>query len=594
MTKTLTMIYRHLNYKNVKDSNGKAIGKAKLLKSLAHSLRINPSSSNKISETKKFEWDDSKSDRNWVYAPQLTGADFVRLNTLTDEQKKKIQESFINKMNDEQKAKDEKSDAISSLSKYKAKINKWHNSISGNDDPLKNYLAKILDQKDIFSIKNEIDQLSTFEFARKNQKTETVRKFLELHNEVIESKADISRSKVFVQEAFFKIPVGNKFQMSGKDMIHNIRSFYNDNFPDYPIQLIVFHGDEVGNHPHIFVDAQNSKTKKYDLLAAQNRFVNDHIEQIKIDYPEAEKLDFSIRSYKTKKLQAQYFQTLFYQHTNKILAPKNFQVKKLEKTDDHNARMALIEEDAKKPKIERQFSFYNSQLNALEERNTLLMKLNTSLESKNKGLEKTNQELTKQISDKGLKSETAQQELDALESRVKARTEDLESLNADHSELSQSFENLQNKYNAFADSFKEMYQSAQKQMFDSVRNILTAVWSASAWGKDKFSFSFFSNEMKGAPADLQEFDERINEVKKLNSTESIDLYLDTDFLTSNDKIAQKFKERLKEKHSERTENSRHIHFKSADAVWKELEKNDKSLGEQTPSQEQRDRLAKLK
>ena len=256
--------------------------------------------------------------------------------------------------------------------------------------------------------------------------------------------------------------------------------------------------------------------------------------------------------------------------------------------------MALIEEDAKKPKIERQFSFYNSQLNALEERNTLLMKLNTSLESKNKGLEKTNQELTKQISDKGLKSETAQQELDALESRVKARTEDLESLNADHSELSQSFENLQNKYNAFADSFKEMYQSAQKQMFDSVRNILTAVWSASAWGKDKFSFSFFSNEMKGAPADLQEFDERINEVKKLNSTESIDLYLDTDFLTSNDKIAQKFKERLKEKHSERTENSRHIHFKSADAVWKELEKNDKSLGEQTPSQEQRDRLAKLK
>lgn len=360
MTKTLTMIYRHLNYKNVKDSNGKAIGKAKLLKSLAHSLRINPSSNNKISETKKFEWDDSKSDRNWVYAPQLTGADFVRLNTLTDEQKKKIQESFINKMNDEQKAKDEKSDAISSLSKYKAKINKWHNSISENDDPLKNYLAKILDQKDIFSIKNEIDQLSTFEFARKNQKTETVRKFLELHNEVIESKADISRSKVFVQEAFFKIPVGNKFQMSGKDMIHNIRSFYNDNFPDYPIQLIVFHGDEVGNHPHIFVDAQNSKTKKYDLLAAQNRFVNDHIEQIKIDYPEAEKLDFSIRSYKTKKLQAQYFQTLFYQHTNKILAPKNFQVKKLEKTDDHNARMALIEEDAKKPKIERQFSFYNS------------------------------------------------------------------------------------------------------------------------------------------------------------------------------------------------------------------------------------------
>lgn len=383
MAKNLTMIYRHLNYKNAKDSNGKANGKAKLLKSLAHSLRINPNPNNKISETKKLEWDDSKSDLNWVYAPQLTGADFVRLNTLSDEQKKKIQESFIDKMNDEQKAKDDKSDAISSLSKYKAKINKWHNSISENDDILKKYLAKILDQKDVFSMQNEIDQLSAFEFARKNQKTETVRKFLELHNEVVESKADISRSKVFVQEAFFKIPVGNGFQMSGKDMISNIHSFYKNNFPDYPIQLIVFHGDELGNHPHIFVDAQNKKTKKYDLLAAQNRFVNDHIEQVRADYPEAEKLDFSIRSYKTKKLQAQYFQTLFYQHTNKILAPQNVQVKKLEKTDEHNARMALIEEDAKKPKIERQYSFYNAQINDLQEQSERLEQTNLILSNAN-------------------------------------------------------------------------------------------------------------------------------------------------------------------------------------------------------------------
>ncbi len=594
MTKNLTMIYRHLNYKNVKDSNGKAIGKAKLLKSLAHSLRINPNPNNKISETKKLEWDDSKSALNWVYAPQLTGADFVRLNTLTDEQKKKIQESFIDKMNDEQKAKDDKSDAIASLSKYKAKINKWHNSISENDDTLKKYLAKILDQKDVFSIQNEIDQLSAFEFARKNQKTETVRKFLELHNEVVESKADISRSKVFVQEAFFKIPIGNGFQMSGKDMISNIRSFYKNNFPDYPIQLIVFHGDEVGNHPHIFVDAQNSRTKKYDLLAAQNRFVNDHIEQIKIDYPEAEKLDFSIRSYKTKKLQAQYFQTLFYQHTNKILAPKNVQVKKLEKTDEHNARMALIEEDSKKPKIERQFSFYNSQLNEMQAQNEALIKRNSSLESKNKNLEKEEEDIAKNISNKELKLTVAQQELEALENRVDARTEDLKSLNVAHNELSQSFENLQNRYNAFADSFKEMYQSAQKQMFDSVRNILSAVWSASAWGKDKFTFSLFSNEMKGAPADLDEFDKRVEDVKKFTPAESIELYLDTDFLTSNDKIAQKFKEKLKEKHSERTENTRHIYFKSADAVLKELENNDKALIERGLSQEQKDRLIKLK
>lgn len=586
--KAVTMIYKHLNFKN------DGLGKAKLFKSVAHSLRIAPDNGNRIISTKILEWDEEKSNENLVWFPSITGAKPIKLNDLNDEQKKEIQDSFIHKVNAEQKSKDEKSDAVDTLSKYKAKVNKWHNSITDDHDNIKKFLAKILDEKEIFNIETEINQLSEFDFARKNQKTETVKKFLQLHNDVIENKSDIAHNKIFIQEAFFKIPAHNNVEMSPKDMLNNIQSFYAKNFPDYPIKLIVYHGDEAGNHPHIFIEAKNKRTNKYDLLNAQKKFVNDNIEKLKEEYPDAVKLDFSNRSYTTKKLQAQYFQTLFYQHSNNMLSKYNVEAKKLEKTKEHNERMRVIEEDAKKPKIERQFSFYNSQLNALEERNTLLMKLNTSLESKNKGLEKTNQELTKQISDKGLKSETAQQELDALESRVKARTEDLESLNADHSELSQSFENLQNKYNAFADSFKEMYQSAQKQMFDSVRNILTAVWSASAWGKDKFSFSFFSNEMKGAPADLQEFDERINEVKKLNSTESIDLYLDTDFLTSNDKIAQKFKERLKEKHSERTENSRHIHFKSADAVWKELEQNDKSLSERTLSKEQRDKLIKHK
>lgn len=397
MTKNLTMIYRHLNYKNAKDSNGKATGKAKLLKSLAHSLRINPNPNNKISETKKLEWDESKSDLNYVYSPLITGDKFVKLSQLTEDEKKQIQESFITKMNDEQTAKDSKSDAIDTLSKYKAKVNKWHNSITDDGDNLKKFLAKILDEKEIFIIEKEINQLSEFDFSRKNQKTETVRKFLELHNEIIENKSDISRNKIFVQEAFFKIPDKNNFRMGTKDMINNIRSFYTENFPDYPIQLIVFHGDEVGNHPHIFVDAQNKKTKKYDLLAAQNRFVNDHVEQVRVDYPEAEKLDFSIRSYKTKKLQAQYFQTLFYQHTNKILAPQNVQVKKLEKTDEHNARMALIEEDAKKPKIERQFSFYNAQINDLKEQNKELYEQNDTLKNKNAQLSKSNTELTETI-----------------------------------------------------------------------------------------------------------------------------------------------------------------------------------------------------
>lgn len=376
--KTVTMIYKHLNFKN--DSHGKA----KLFKSVAHSLRIAPNESNQIISTKILEWDEEKSDENLVWFPSITGAKPIQLNKLTDEQKKTIQESFIHKVNDEQKSKNEKSDAVDSLSKYKAKVNKWHNSISDNSDQLKKFLAKILEEKDIFSIENEINQLSEFDFARKKQKTDTVRNFLGLHNEVIGNKSDIARNKVFIQEAFFKIPAHNKVDLKTGDMLNNIQSFYAKNFPDYPIKLIVFHGDEVGNHPHIFVEAKNQSTKKYDLLTAQKDFVNDNIEKIKEEYPNAVKLDFSNRSYTAKKLQAQYFQTLFYQHSNAMLNRYGVDAKKLDKTKENNARIALIEEDAKKPKIERRLNFHNAEITRLNEKNVELQRsYNDLLNEKN-------------------------------------------------------------------------------------------------------------------------------------------------------------------------------------------------------------------
>lgn len=578
--RTVTMIYKHLNFKNDR------LGKAKLFKSVAHSLRIAPNEQNEILSTKILEWDEEKSDQNLVWFPGA-GKEAIRLDSLTDEQKKTIQESFIHKVDAEQKSKNDKTDAIDALSKYKAKVNKFHNSITDDSDELKIFFSKILEVKEAFDVDEEISQLTSFDFSRKNQKTETVRKFLNLHNEVIENKADIARNKVFIQEAFFKIPSHNKVDMKADEMLNVLSSFYASNFPDYPVKLIVFHGDEVGNHPHIFVEAKNKRTNKYDLLNAQKQFVNDNIDKVKAEYPNAEKLDFSNRSYSAKKLQAQYFQTLFYQHANKMLLRYNVEAKKLDKTKEHNERMRKIEEDAKKPKIEREASFYNAQLRELEDRYESLKTHNISLNEENEKLEKKDNNLVEGISEKNKK-------LEDLNKVIEDRNKQLQSLDDAHNALSQSFENLQSRYNALANTFTEMYQSAQKQVFDSVRNILSAVWSASAWGKDKFTFSIFGNAMKGAPADLQEFDRRVDEVKKFNSTESIDLYLDTDFLIANDKIAQKFKEKLRDKNSQNPENSRRVFYKNADAVLEELEKNDKKLVSQTLTKEQRDRLLKLK
>lgn len=472
--KAVTMIYKHLNFKNDR------MGKAKLFKSVAHSLRIAPSESNEILSTKILEWDEEKSNENLVWASSVS-SQIIKLNSLTDEQKKTIQESFIHKVDAEQKSKNEKSDAVDALSKYKAKVNKWHNSITDNSDNLKIFLAKILEEKEIFDIEKEINQLSEFKFARKNQKTETVNKFLQLHNEVIENKSDIARNKVFIQEAFFKIPAHNNVEIKSEHMIFSITSFYTENFPDYPVKLVVYHGDEIGNHPHIFVEAKNKRTNKYDLLNAQKQFVNDNIEKVKAEYPDAEKLDFSNRSYSAKKLQAQYFQTLFYQHTNKMLVQYNVEAKKLDKTKEHNERMRKIEEDAKKPKIEREASFYNAQINQLKEQNKELNEQNETLTKENTSLSNSNAELTDSVESKTMsvkilddKIEYKQSVLDSFKKKMNVFTESVFSyiktfFNSYEFEELAEREKVSNVYRSFSDDDEK--QSADDFIDKTAENL---------------------------------------------------------------------------------------------------------------------------
>ena len=460
--KAVTMIYKHLNFKNDR------MGKAKLFKSVAHSLRIAPSDSNDIISTKILEWDEEKSDLNLVWASSVS-SQIIKLNSLTDEQKKTIQESFIHRVDAEQKSKNEKSDAIDALSKYKAKVNKFHNSIVDDSDELKIFLSKILEEKEAFDVDEEISQLSSFDFTRKNQKTETVRKFLNLHNEVIENKADIARNKIFIQEAFFKIPAHNNVHLKAEDMMLSIASFYSKNFPDYPVKLIVFHGDEIGNHPHIFVEAKNKRTNKYDLLNAQKQFVNDNIDKVKVEYPHAEKLDFSNRSYSAKKLQAQYFQTLFYQHTNKMLLQYDVEAKKLDKTKEHNERMRKIEEDAKKPKIEREASFYNAQMNDLKEQNKALHEKNKALTEENTSLSKSNAELTESVESKNFsikilddKIEYKKSVLDSFKQKITVFTESIFSyvktfFESDEIKQSEARVEASKKYHSLNNTYEKLF-----------------------------------------------------------------------------------------------------------------------------------------
>lgn len=562
--KTTTMIYKHLNFKN------NSSGMSALFKSLAHSLRIAPTVKNKILATKILEWDDERSHLNYVWTSDLGNAP-VKLNTLSEKQKVVIQENFIAPIIDEQKTKDEKSDLLDTLSKYKAKINKWHNSITG-DDSLKSFLAQILNEKNFVDIDATTDQLGRIEFARKNQKIESVRKFLELHNKVVENKSDLSRNKIFVQEAFFKIPSHNNVNVSAADLISNIRSFYKNNFPDYPIKLIVFHGDEIGNHPHIFVDAKNRRTGKYDLLSAQNNFVNYNIEKLKDEYPDAKVLDFSKRDYSDKKRQAQYFQTLFYQHSNKMLAKYDVEAKKLERTVENNARIALIEADSKKPKIQRQFSYYNAETirfreeyelallnasNAVGEKDIAVNELNkknvelSSVQSQLLVAQKEFKKLTHDLP--ALRSEKNNLTIDIPnlkkeQTELQRKNDELLSKALQYDEISEAYEEIETKYGKICDDYKIIVDRAKKQISVGIREFCSVMWGIIDWSGGRFSFSalnpFVKNKMKGAPKDLQEFDERVERLTRMAVDETIDNFLEMDFLIPKTPIAQAFKSKV--------------------------------------------------
>lgn len=573
--KTITMIYKHLNFQN--DGNGKA----KLFKSLAHSLRISPTEKNKINPTKKLEWDENLAHKNLICYPDF-GSKPIRLDSLDEAQKIKIQNDFFEKINDEQKSKDKNSDTLDTLRKYKAKVNKWLNSITDDSDPLRIFLSKILEEKKFMNVEIEVNALTQFEFARKNQKTETVKKFLELHNKVIENKSDISRNKIFIQEAFFKIPSRNNVEISTTDLISNIHSFYKNNFPDYPIKLIIFHGDEIGNHPHIFIDAKNKLTGKYDLLTAQKKFVNDNIDKLKEEYPSAQPLDFSTapdeerkKTYLLKKLQAQYFQTLFYQHSNKMLSKYDVKAKKLEKTDENNARMRLIEEDAKKPKIERKFSFYNAETirlndnyeraqinvsNALKEEETI----DKRLEQKKKDLAAA----TTQLLDAQSETTTLNNALPALRSEKETLASDNDELQRKNNELiplaedydviSNAIDEIAPKYEKIAKDYKSIINNVKKQIHYGLREFYSVMWGLEAWGKDKLKFSLFKKKMDGAPEDLKEFDERVEKLVRIATDETIDTFLDLDFAIPQKPIPQAFKEKVKALRDDTARSERNI------------------------------------
>lgn len=439
--KNITIFYRQMNYKNI----GKGI--ATLQKSLNHSLRVTPNN-----PTKNLEWNDSKSAHNQIYLPEQNKV--FKLDSLSQEERVNIISHIIDEVKVNKKSNSIDTENKNDLGKYKAKLNKILKASTDNPE-LYNYLNNIINSKTELDSEIEKSHFGQFELTRKNQKIECLGKFIELHNKVLNPKntKDIGLNEAVIQEAVFKIPSRNDVKISLTDTVEIQASFYKKNFPDYQIKAIAIHGDESDEHSHIFVSTKNKKTNKHDLLKAQYRFVEQNIDEERLKVLKNEP-----SSYKRKKLQAEYFQVLFYAHANETLNDNKYKLnaKVLEKTEENKARMRVIEEDAKRPKIERQFNFNNlrikKQMNNIENLDKKENQIKNSIAeldkketTKKKALDKMDQEeITKQnkLDEMDREEVTKRNKLDEMDKKLDKLTTAVEFMTDKFYRMKDSLESL--------------------------------------------------------------------------------------------------------------------------------------------------------
>jgi len=352
--KITSMIFKTLNYTNEikkKSTNGHG-GRRQLFKSIRHSLRI------PASEPKKLEWFDEQSHLNLIWLPE-TGT------TKLDDYPKEQREALLAKIADEAEAptvvKNNRAELLEARTKLKNKVKSA--SKKETDDGCILAFHNILNVKGIADTEQLLSDLALFEIQRKNQKLDTVRKFLECHNEIESGqKPLIRKNQAVIQEAFFKFPSKNEVSgVSAEGRIDLIKGFYQQVFPEYPIHFIVLHGDEDvdlkdhSDHPHLFISTKNSKTGRYDLRETQINKVNSYLKK----HRPGTELIGETPDFLESQLLFGYLQDMFYAYTNnRLLKNTPYYAKKHEKTEGHMSTLRYINGEAKKPKSDRAFNLY--------------------------------------------------------------------------------------------------------------------------------------------------------------------------------------------------------------------------------------------
>lgn len=371
------MIWKRLNFtsgKRVKNTPGIS----QLKTSLQHSLRI--------IKKDELEFNEELINKNFV----VFNGEVSNMSKLTIEQRTEMLNSIYSPILETKEDKKELVEVNSDLSKQAYKLKELIEKNESED--FTKFLQDLLNS-DSHIETNSSELINSMSVKRLNQKITAVDKYIALKNKSIELSDDtkFSIKKTVIQETFFKFPV-NQLVDNVKSIHYMsiINKFYKTYLPNYPVKLIVFHGDEVTNeeelnvgvHPHIFIDGKNSKTGKYDIINDEFKLINRYLKS-------QGKEEITERKFSDAQKLGTVYQEIIYKFVNSEL--KNFgydlTVEVLPDTPEKKIRNKLIKKDTSKPKIQR---VYNSINKGIEDLNNI----NSSLEINRVNKEKLDTEIT--------------------------------------------------------------------------------------------------------------------------------------------------------------------------------------------------------
>lgn len=461
--KLITMIKRDRNYGS-DDFKG-------FESSLRHSLRLEQN------EYDEFEIDEKLSYLNKVFyngkTEQLTSENAsIILEKILEDFKKEVEETQSTKSNEKER---------NLFRQTKKKLKDFSNEIDIEEVSI--YINEVMENNKEYDREEYNRILTRNNQKRINQKLDLLQSFTEL-NEKLSGNEKVKRHTNRIKETILVIPATNEIgdPIGYGDFVRNtIIDYYNQNFPEYEIKFVVSHLDETTPHAHLFLDLKNKYTNKYDFNKKEIEFVEKFINENKLlDLPKKPVLeDYKIprRSEKRQKYlydkdlkswTASVLQTSFFQHFNAsaLKYEKPIYAKKLEKNKSYNERNKLIEEEAKKPKAERKFNFYQKSIEAKELK---IKELNIGIEQNKHKIKDQTENLVKikNTYDKGVqrtkevetKLDLKNSELNKVEELHRNLTEGIEKKKLEEQVLSKSVSTLNIDLNNKQKEKEEIYKS---------------------------------------------------------------------------------------------------------------------------------------